>query len=76
MATIGRHKAVVDLPFYSFGGYLAWYLDVHSPDGACGIQKSFYGIYELDVELFFIRSRLTHHRRTRRKIPKKEVRYL
>jgi len=26
MATIGRHKAVVDLPFYSFGGYLAWYI--------------------------------------------------
>lgn len=25
MATIGRHKAVVDLPFVSFGGYLAWY---------------------------------------------------
>lgn len=26
MATIGRHKAVVDLPFISFGGYLAWYI--------------------------------------------------
>lgn len=26
MATIGRHKAVVDLPFISFGGYLAWYV--------------------------------------------------
>ena len=26
MATIGRHKAVVDLPFYSFGGYFAWYI--------------------------------------------------
>jgi NADH:ubiquinone reductase (H+-translocating) len=25
MATIGRHKAVVDLKFFSFGGYLAWY---------------------------------------------------
>ncbi len=26
MATIGRHRAVVDLPFISFGGYLAWYI--------------------------------------------------
>lgn len=26
MATIGRHKAVVELPFISFGGYLAWYV--------------------------------------------------
>lgn len=26
MATVGRHKAVVDLPFMSFGGYLAWYV--------------------------------------------------
>jgi NADH dehydrogenase len=26
MATIGRHKAVVDLPYISFGGYLAWYV--------------------------------------------------
>lgn len=26
MATIGRHKAVVDLPFISFGGYIAWYV--------------------------------------------------
>lgn len=26
MATIGRHKAVVDLPYVSFGGYLAWYV--------------------------------------------------
>lgn len=26
MATVGRHKAVVDLPFISFGGYLAWYV--------------------------------------------------
>jgi NADH dehydrogenase len=26
MATIGRHRAVVDLPFLSFGGYLAWYI--------------------------------------------------
>jgi NADH dehydrogenase len=25
MATIGRHKAVVDLPYITFGGYLAWY---------------------------------------------------
>lgn len=25
MATIGRHKAVVDLPYLKFGGYLAWY---------------------------------------------------
>lgn len=25
MATIGRHRAVVDLPYISFGGYLAWY---------------------------------------------------
>ncbi len=25
MATIGRHKAVVDLPNITFGGYLAWY---------------------------------------------------
>ena len=26
MATIGRHKAVVDLPFISFKGYFAWYI--------------------------------------------------
>ena len=26
MATVGRHRAVVDLPFYSFGGYFAWYI--------------------------------------------------
>lgn len=26
MATIGRHKAVVELPFIKFGGYLAWYV--------------------------------------------------
>ncbi|MBK8488712.1 MAG: NAD(P)/FAD-dependent oxidoreductase [Bacteroidetes bacterium] len=26
MATIGRHRAVVDLPYVSFGGYLAWYV--------------------------------------------------
>ncbi len=24
MATVGRNKAVVELPFYKFGGYLAW----------------------------------------------------
>jgi NADH dehydrogenase len=26
MATIGRHKAVVDLPSFSFSGYFAWYI--------------------------------------------------
>lgn len=26
MATVGRNKAVVDLPFIRFGGYLAWYV--------------------------------------------------
>ena len=26
MATIGKHKAVVDLPFFSFKGYFAWYI--------------------------------------------------
>lgn len=26
MATIGRNKAVVDLPFYHFKGYLAWFI--------------------------------------------------
>jgi len=26
MATIGRNKAVVDLPFFSFTGYFAWYI--------------------------------------------------
>jgi NADH:ubiquinone reductase (H+-translocating) len=26
MATIGRNKAVVDLPFISFKGYFAWYV--------------------------------------------------
>jgi len=26
MATIGRNKAVVDLPFWSFTGYFAWYV--------------------------------------------------
>jgi NADH:ubiquinone reductase (H+-translocating) len=26
MATIGKHKAVVDLPFASFKGYFAWYI--------------------------------------------------
>ena len=26
MATIGKHKAVVDLPFISFKGYLAWFV--------------------------------------------------
>lgn len=26
MATVGRHRAVVDLPRYSFGGYFAWYI--------------------------------------------------
>jgi NADH:ubiquinone reductase (H+-translocating) len=26
MATIGRHMAVVDLPFFSFKGYFAWYI--------------------------------------------------
>jgi len=26
MATIGRNKAVVDLPFFSFTGYFAWYV--------------------------------------------------
>ncbi|HQU76849.1 MAG: NAD(P)/FAD-dependent oxidoreductase [Chitinophagales bacterium] len=26
MATIGRHKAVVDLPGFSFSGYFAWYI--------------------------------------------------
>lgn len=26
MATIGRHKAVVDLPRFTFTGYLAWYV--------------------------------------------------
>ncbi len=26
MATVGRNKAVVDLPFVRFGGYLAWYV--------------------------------------------------
>jgi len=26
MATIGKHKAVVDLPFMSFKGYFAWYI--------------------------------------------------
>lgn len=26
MATVGRNKAVVDLPFISFSGYFAWYV--------------------------------------------------
>jgi NADH dehydrogenase len=26
MATVGRNKAVVDLPFVRFGGYFAWYV--------------------------------------------------
>ena len=26
MATIGKHKAVVDLTFYKFSGYLAWFI--------------------------------------------------
>ena len=26
MATIGKHKAVVDLPFYKFSGYIAWFI--------------------------------------------------
>ena len=26
MATIGRHKAVVDLPFFKFQGYFAWFV--------------------------------------------------
>lgn len=26
MATIGRHKAVVDLPYYKFKGWFAWYI--------------------------------------------------
>ncbi|MGE5357144.1 MAG: NAD(P)/FAD-dependent oxidoreductase [Deltaproteobacteria bacterium] len=26
MATIGKHKAVVDLPMFSFKGYFAWYI--------------------------------------------------
>lgn len=26
MATVGKHKAVVDLPFYKFSGYLAWFI--------------------------------------------------
>lgn len=26
MATVGKHKAVVDLPFISFRGYLAWFV--------------------------------------------------
>ena len=26
MATIGKHKAVVDLTFYQFSGYLAWFI--------------------------------------------------
>jgi NADH dehydrogenase len=26
MATIGRNKAVVDLPKYSFGGFFAWFI--------------------------------------------------
>lgn len=26
MATIGKNKAVVDLPFFSFKGYIAWYI--------------------------------------------------
>jgi NADH dehydrogenase len=26
MATVGRNKAVVDLPFIRFGGYIAWYV--------------------------------------------------
>lgn len=26
MATVGKHKAVVDLPFTSFKGYLAWFI--------------------------------------------------
>ena len=26
MATIGRHKAVVDLPFFKFQGYFAWFI--------------------------------------------------
>ena len=26
MATIGKHKAVVDLSFYKFGGYIAWFI--------------------------------------------------
>lgn len=26
MATIGRHKAVVDLPYYKFKGWFAWYV--------------------------------------------------
>jgi NADH:ubiquinone reductase (H+-translocating) len=26
MATIGRHKAVVDLPFWRFQGFFAWFV--------------------------------------------------
>lgn len=26
MATIGKHKAVVDLPFFKFKGYIAWFI--------------------------------------------------
>jgi NADH dehydrogenase len=26
MATIGKHKAVVDLSFYKFSGYIAWFI--------------------------------------------------
>ena len=26
MATIGKHKAVVDLPFFKFQGYFAWFV--------------------------------------------------
>jgi NADH dehydrogenase len=26
MATIGKHRAVVDLPFMSFKGYFAWFI--------------------------------------------------
>ena len=26
MATIGRNKAVVDLPFYKFSGIIAWFV--------------------------------------------------
>ena len=31
------------------------YLDVHPPDGIGRLQKPIYGVYELDVELHYVR---------------------
>ena len=52
MATIGRHKAVVDLPGSLLRLLRLVYLDVHPPDGTGGFPQPLHGLHELDVEPF------------------------